>query len=185
MAYRLETRCVAERRGPASFVDYRRRTYRSSDKGVSLAVRPSIRPPFVLGRRTPPLRGSGTAKGAAVPTPDLRMLRVARELRGRYLLAIDLVGIVVASYLALAIRFDRLSGPVFVPAFPIVVGLLLAVRTVVNTRLGLYSRRWRFASVPDLERLIAAVSLGSLIALAIFYGASAAGNTTWPDGFPR
>ncbi len=150
-----------------------------------MAVRPSIRRPFVLGRTTPPLRGSGPANGAVVKTLDRPTLRVAREVRGRYLVAIDLVGIVVASYLALAIRFDRFSGPVFVPAFPIVLGLLLAVRTVVNIQLGLYRRRWRFASVPDLERIIAAVSLASLIALAIFYGASAVGSTTWQDGFPR
>ena len=150
-----------------------------------MAVRPSIRPRFMLGRIASPRRGSGTGKGVAVPTLDQPMLRPAHEVRGRYLLAIDLVGIVVASYLALAIRFDRFSGPVFVPAFPIVVGLLLAVRTVVNMQLGLYNRRWRYASIPDLERIIAAVALGSLIALAIFYGACAAGNTTWQDSFPR
>jgi FlaA1/EpsC-like NDP-sugar epimerase len=95
------------------------------------------------------------------------------------------VGIFVAAYAALALRFDRLSGPLFVPAFPVVVGLLLAVRTTVNVQLGLYSRRWRYASVPDLERIVAAVALGSLVALVIFYGGSALGNTTWQDGFPR
>jgi FlaA1/EpsC-like NDP-sugar epimerase len=59
------------------------------------------------------------------------------------------------------------------------------VRTLTNIRLGLYARRWRFASVPDLERIVAAVAFGTIVALVIFYGASALGVTTWPDGFPR
>ena len=50
--------------------------------------------------------------------------------------------------------------------------LLLAARTIVNINLGLYSRRWRNASVPDLERIVAAVVLGSLVSIVIFYGAS-------------
>jgi len=106
-------------------------------------------------------------------------------VRGRYLLAIDLVGIVAATYLALALRFDQISGPTFVPAFPFVVALLLAVRTATNVRIGLYARRWRFASVPELERIVAAAAIGSLVAIAIFYGASALAHTTWTDGFPR
>jgi FlaA1/EpsC-like NDP-sugar epimerase len=122
---------------------------------------------------------------AQVTPPDTQVVRFAVGLRGRYLLAFDLIGIILAAYLALALRFDRLSGPFTIPAFPVVVGLLLAVRTIVNVQLGLYSRRWRFASVPDLERIVGAVALGSLVAVAIFYGASEVARTTWSDGFPR
>ncbi len=110
---------------------------------------------------------------------------MARGIRGRYLLAIDLVGIVIAAYVALALRFDRISGPIMVPAFPVVVGLLLAVRTATDVRLGLYSRRWRYASVPELERIVAAVALGSLMGIAIFYGAALLGAHDLGDGFPR
>jgi FlaA1/EpsC-like NDP-sugar epimerase len=109
----------------------------------------------------------------------------AGRLRGRYLLAVDLVGIAVASYLALALRFDRISSPLSVPAFPAVVGLLLATRTVVNINRGLYSRRWRNASVPDLELIVAAVALGSLISIVIFYGASAVAPSPFFTEFPR
>ena len=149
-----------------------------------MAVRRSIRtsvPPF--GPSV--LRGGRPADGVRTPPAEPRVLRIAAGLRGRYLLAIDLLGIVVAAYVALALRFDRLSGPILVPAFPVVVGLLLAVRTNINIRLGLYSARWRFASVPELARIVAAVALGSLGSAVIFYGASALGGTTWPDGFPR
>jgi len=110
---------------------------------------------------------------------------VARGVRGRYLLAIDLVGIVVAAYLALALRFDQISGPLLVPAFPLVVVLLLAVRTSINIRLGLYTRRGRYASVPELERIVGAVALGSIVSIAVFYAASALGDGSWAQGFPR
>jgi FlaA1/EpsC-like NDP-sugar epimerase len=109
----------------------------------------------------------------------------AWRLRGRYLLAIDLAGIFAASYVALAIRFDQIIGPALVPAFPVVVVLLLAVRTATNVQLGLYSRRWRFASVPDLVRIVAAVVVGSFIAASIFYATSMLAGTTWTLGFPR
>jgi FlaA1/EpsC-like NDP-sugar epimerase len=130
-------------------------------------------------------RQGAAVDGAPVADPEPRFLRSATEIRGRYLLAIDLLGIFAAAYVAVAIRFDRLSGPILVPAFPVVVGILLSVRTLTNTRLGLYTRRWRFASVPDLERIMGAVALGSIGALVIFYGASALGITNWQDGFPR
>ena len=150
-----------------------------------MAVRRSIRPPLLMSRASSALLQGGAVEGAPFPGSHPQILLFAAGLRGRYLLAIDLVGIVVAAYVALAVRFDSISGPLFVPAFPVVVGLLLVVRTTINVRLGLYSRRWRFASVPDLVRIVAAVGLGSLVAMAIFYGASAVGSTTWPDGFPR
>jgi FlaA1/EpsC-like NDP-sugar epimerase len=123
--------------------------------------------------------------GAPGLPSDPHVQRYAARLRGRYLLAIDLIGLVAAAYVALAIRFDRISAPILVPAFPVVVGLLVGVHTIINIRLGLYSRRWRFASVPDLERIIAAVGLGSLVSLISFYVASGLGRTTWADGFPR
>ena len=94
-------------------------------------------------------------------------------MRGRFLFALDLAGIVLASYLAVGLlQFDLVDGPSPIPAFPIVVALLLAARTVANIKWGLYSRRWRYASVPELERIAAAVVLGSVISIIVFYGAS-------------
>jgi FlaA1/EpsC-like NDP-sugar epimerase len=150
-----------------------------------LAVRRSIRPWFLVSRTSPAPWRAGSVESARVTPPDTQAVRFAARLRGRYLLAIDLVGIVVAAYLALALRFDRLTGPFSVPAFPVVVGLLLGIRTITNIQLGLYSRRWRFASVPDLERIVAAVALASLTSVAIFYGTAWVAGTGWADGFPR
>ncbi len=110
---------------------------------------------------------------------------MARDVRGRYLVAIDLLGIVVAAYLAVALRLDRISAPLALPAFPLIVVLLLAVRTAVNSYLGMYRRRWRFASVPELMRIIGAATLGSAVAMVIFYGTSVIEGGSWTDGFPR
>ncbi len=150
-----------------------------------MAVRRSIRPSPVVSRPWSAPLPRGATDGAPVAPSRPAVPRLAPELRGRSLLAIDLAGIAVAAYIALALRFDRLSGPFLVPAFPEVVGLLMAVRTIVNIELGLYSRRWRFAGVSDLERIVAAVALGSLISVAIFYGASGLAGTAWAEGFPR
>jgi len=63
------------------------------------------------------------------------------------------------AYLALAIRYDRLFAAL--PSLPTlqVVAILLVGRTLINIRGGLYGRRWRFASVPDLQRIVVAVDL--------------------------
>ena len=150
-----------------------------------MRVRHTIRPP-VLGALTPSAsHREGEEPGPTLLSSDRAATPFASHIRGRHLLVIDVLGIVVAAYVALEIRFDDLSSPFLIPAFPVVVALLLCVRTVVNIRLGLYSRRWRFASVPDLERIVVAVALGSLISLCLFYGAAAIGGSALPDGFPR
>ena len=147
---------------------------------VRRSVRPQLSPWTTLSRDEP-------EPGPAEPSLSSfqAALRHARDVRGRYLLAIDLVGIVVAAYLALALRLDELVAPLSIPAFPLIVVLLVSVRTVVNVLLGLYSRRWRFASIPELERIVGAVALGSFVAMAVFYGTAAIGGTGWTEGFPR
>ena len=135
---------------------------------------------------------TGPSQGAPDPSPLERkpgstqaVLRLARDIRGRYLFAIDLVGIVLAAYLALALRLDGLATPFDVPAFPLIVVLLVSARTAVDVRLGLYSRRWRYASVPELERVVGAAALGTLVAVAVFYGTATLGEAGWAEGFPR
>ena len=149
-----------------------------------MAVRHSERPPlspWTAPSLDAPEAGSARSRLGSVQA----ILRLARNIRGRYLLAIDLVGIVAAAYLALAMRLDGLVAPLNVPAFPLIVVLLVSMRTAVNVRLGLYSRRWRFASVPELERIVGAAALGSLVAMAVFYGAAILGDAGWTQGFPR
>jgi FlaA1/EpsC-like NDP-sugar epimerase len=98
---------------------------------------------------------------------------------------IDLVGIAGAAYLALALRFDQITAPALVPEFPFLLLLLLVVRTATNVGMGLYSRRWRYASTPELERIVIAVVLGSLSSIAIFHGFALVAGGSWAEGFPR
>jgi FlaA1/EpsC-like NDP-sugar epimerase len=117
----------------------------------------------------------------AGPTSSLR----ARIARQRYLLAFDLVGIAIAGYLALALRFDSFVEPLRVPGAALAIAMLLATRTVSNIRLGLYRRRWRFASVPDLERIAVAVLLGSILTFLLFYGALDLIGSSIVQSFPH
>ncbi len=110
---------------------------------------------------------------------------LAGRVRGRHLFVLDLAGMAAAGYVALALRYDRLLEPSTLLAFSPVLAVLLPVRTMANIGFGLYSRRWRFASVPDLGRIVAAVVLGSLVTLGVFYGTSALLSVNWAPGFPR
>jgi FlaA1/EpsC-like NDP-sugar epimerase len=90
-----------------------------------------------------------------------------------------------ATYLALALRYDEAIGidrlahwlPIFV--------ILIAARLMVFVTFGLYSRRWHFASVPDLERIAVAVAAGSIIAASVVYATSVWPGSTWTEDFPR
>jgi FlaA1/EpsC-like NDP-sugar epimerase len=109
---------------------------------------------------------------------------VAR-LRGRHLLFIDLAAIVAASYIALAFRYDGLLGVEGVaPYFPIL-AILLTTRIAANMWFGMYSRGWRFASVPDLTRIVAAALLGTGLAVAIVYPVAWVTGGALTLGFPR
>ena len=141
-----------------------------------------------------PLRATPTALGLGGAHADSQRARVAsrlgampfaRRLRGRHLIAIDLLGVVLAAYLALALRFDRISAPAFVPDFALVVVLLVVVRMTTNVFAGMYTRRWRYASVPELTRITTAAVVGSLVAVVIFYGSYALVHASWAEGFPR
>jgi FlaA1/EpsC-like NDP-sugar epimerase len=113
------------------------------------------------------------------------MARIARRLRARHLLVIDLLGIVAAAYIALGIRYDTVPSLELVAPFVPILALLLAVRTAVNVRLGLYSRGWRFASIPEVIRIMAAVVLGSAVSFTLFYGLTGLFGLNVATGFPR
>jgi len=150
-----------------------------------LAVRRSIRTSVPTRVDLASVRADGASPAPVLLSSDRAVYPLASQLRGRHLLAIDVVGIVVAAWLALAIRFDSAAGPTLVPDFPLVVALLLTVRTATNFQAGLYARRWQHASVPDVERIVIAVGLGSLVSIAIYYGGSILLVPGVTDGFPR
>jgi FlaA1/EpsC-like NDP-sugar epimerase len=125
------------------------------------------------------VRAIGAMRTAGPP-----ISRLARAARGRHLVAFDLVAVTVAAYLAVALRYDGFGTPGIITAYLPFVALLLLVRTAADVRLGLYDRTWRFASVPDLERIVAAVSLGTLITLFIWLITTFVG-VPWPVEVPH
>jgi FlaA1/EpsC-like NDP-sugar epimerase len=132
---------------------------------------------------------NAVARGGPPPTLQERADRQPGQwpfrLRGRYLLALDMVGVVVAAYLAVVLRFERLDAPALVAGFPLAVAVVVSTRTGVNSLCGLYTRRWRHASIPELETILAAMATATLAAAAIYYGVCAVANPTWADAFPR
>ena len=131
-----------------------------------------------------------TLSGASLAAPQVNHLRaamahLARRMQARHLLVVDMIGIVAASYLALALRFDTLPGLAMVDRFLPGLALLLAVQVAVNVRFGLYTRGWRFASIPEVVRIVGAVLGGTLVAVILLYGSVSLSGSTILDGFPR
>ena len=132
---------------------------------IRRSVRSLVSPSAVLGRTVRAMRTAG---------PPLS--RLARAVRGRHLLAFDILGVTVAAYLAVALRYDGFGVAGIIPDYLPFVAMLVIVRTLADIRLGLYDRTWRFASIPDLERIVAAVSLGTLVTLCLWLATSVIGS---------
>ena len=151
-----------------------------------------IRRPLFATRSTsrlvarPPSGPSGDRDPVLVrDTGRPTLARIARSVRGRHLLAIDVAGIAAAGLVALSFRYGRLPPVDVALEYIPVVPVLLTARIVTNVRLGLYSHSWRQASVPDLVRITASVGAGSLFAMAVFYVAALLSGGEWLPGFPR
>jgi FlaA1/EpsC-like NDP-sugar epimerase len=97
----------------------------------------------------------------------------------------DLVAITGAVYVALAIRDDGLMGVDGIAPYLPILAILLTTRLAANVWFGMYSRGWRFASVPDLVRIAVAVVTGSVMAILIVYPVAFAAGGTLTAGFPR
>ncbi len=152
-----------------------------------MTVRRSARPPTFQAPALPTVTGD---RGILHLPDHLRIGRptlaqtVAR-LRGRHLLGIDLAAVVLASYVALAFRYDGfLAVDGFLPYLPIL-GILLIAQFTSNMWFGLYNRGWRFASVPDLARIVTAAGLGSLLAITVVYPLTYVAGGALTVGFPR
>lgn len=115
----------------------------------------------------------------------LTAARLVGRLRGRHLLVVDLLGVVGAAYLVLVLRYDSGSGTDRFKEFLPIVAVLVGARLASNVRFGLYSQSWRFASVPDLQRIVGAAVVGSVTTFGIVIAASLIPGVGWADGFPR
>jgi FlaA1/EpsC-like NDP-sugar epimerase len=112
-----------------------------------------------------------------------------RWLRGRHLFILDFAIIAGSIVGAMLLRFDswRLAEAalIYFPAalFPLI------VRPPIDVAGGLYSRAWRYASIPELVRITTVVLVGTLAGIAFFYFVlvplGTGGTVTGVGSFPR
>lgn len=108
------------------------------------------------------------------------------HLRGRHYFVIDIVLITLAYLLAFGIRFDLVNPIPYYQQFGGWLAGLILIRLPIFYYFGLYRHLWRYASVRELLTIVTAVSLGSILALAVtFVFASLIPNQPWISGFPR
>ena len=160
-----------------------------------MAIRSSTQSPY--GKQSPAVNAPSDSLPTETESSRNRFRSTVRlavgaasRLRARQLITIDVVGLVLASFLALAFRFDAEGALRRIGDFAPVLTVLLVIRVAANLRSGLYDRRWRYASVPELERIVVSVVAGSIIAGAIVYAVGGIqsvvmGGPSWIDGFPR
>lgn len=148
-----------------------------------MAIRSTVKP-TLGGIPTSPLVEHGAYVGIADRARSA-LAAIVGQMRGRHLLVLDIIGIAMAAYLALAFRYDAEMALQKTMLFAPALIVLLGVRVATNVQVGLYSRGWRFASVPELERIVLAVVAGSAIAMALTYGANVFFGVPWTENFPR
>ncbi len=146
-----------------------------------MAVRRSVRTPLG-GEPTTSVRLLAGLR--ARPTRE-DVSRFVSRIRGRHLLALDLIAMALGGYAALSFRYDEILPPnEFLPFAPFI-AVVLAMVVAMGIRLDLYSRDWRFASVNDLIRIVVAVSLGIVVSAVVVYVSAYLDGMDWAARLPR
>lgn len=102
-------------------------------------------------------------------------------MRNRYIFVADILAVAVAASAAFVLRFD-LRSFIQRPEFVVFLVAALLIKPALFYALRLYTRDWRYVSIPDL-RVVIVAGLASSIAMAVFVGA--AFLTQLPGGFSR
>ena len=82
---------------------------------------------------------------------------------------IDMVLVSVSLFLSYALRFNTLSLGEYAHQILVLLPLMLAVRLSVFVLMGLYRGMWRFTGMRDLISLIKAVTISSVLVLALLF----------------
>jgi FlaA1/EpsC-like NDP-sugar epimerase len=114
-----------------------------------------------------------------------RLAALARGIRGRHLLVLDLFAVALSVYVALALRLDGLMTIRDIATYLPVALLPVIVRPIVASRFGLYRLAWAQASVADMTQILWATAVGSLVSAALFFAVLSPVGVGTPAGFPR
>ena len=98
----------------------------------------------------------------------MMLLRLGSGTRNALAFAHDLVVSAGAWWLAYWFRFNLDVPAEFVRGFAHTLPWVVGIYAVLFWKMGLYRGLWRYASLPDLRRIIIAVSVGALAVPAVF-----------------
>ncbi|MDX2207534.1 MAG: nucleoside-diphosphate sugar epimerase/dehydratase [Gemmatimonadales bacterium] len=87
--------------------------------------------------------------------------------RNRYLLVADAVGIVAAIAASYLLRFEGLDWGAHRPGSWVFLATSLPVTIAIFWAFGLYRRLWRYASITEVRRIVAAVFTNGLVILVL------------------
>lgn len=87
--------------------------------------------------------------------------------RNRYLLVADAVGIVAAIAASYLLRFEGLDWGAHQPGSWVFLATSLPVTIAIFWAFGLYRRLWRYASITEVRRIVAAVFTNGLVILVL------------------
>ena len=109
--------------------------------------------------------------------------RRAFVIRNRYFVLFDLVLVALSAILAFAIRLEVPAVWTYLPVALSFMLMAIVVKIPVFHLFGLYSRYWRYASVPEMLRIVGATVLATSILTALVLGLFLPQG--WFSGFPR
>jgi FlaA1/EpsC-like NDP-sugar epimerase len=110
-------------------------------------------------------------------------MKTKPNIRNRYLVAVDLLLILVTVMGSYALRLELGAAYLFyLPSSYWMLGVSLVVKPLVYHYFSLYRRLWLYASVHELKLIVAAVSTASVIVSVMMISLFMAGAFT---GFPR
>ena len=98
----------------------------------------------------------------------MMLLKLGPGTRNALAFAHDLVVSAGAWWLAYWFRFNLDVPAEFVRGFAHTLPWVVGIYAVLFWKMGLYRGLWRYASLPDLRRIIIAVSVGALAVPAVF-----------------
>ena len=91
------------------------------------------------------------------------------QLRNRHFFFLDLIFLLLAPWLALALRLDTLTIPQnFHVGLFVYTAVSLCIRLPIFYQFDLYRRFWRYASIDELRQIVIAVLLSTVIAVPSF-----------------
>ncbi|MCL4214339.1 MAG: polysaccharide biosynthesis protein [Gemmatimonadales bacterium] len=89
-------------------------------------------------------------------------------LRNRHFFLLDVVGLLLVPFIALALRFEGLSWPAgYLVSAAVFAAVTLPIRLGFAWRAGLYSCMWQHASIVELERILTAAMLAAAANLVV------------------